>query len=235
MKVFFEEYKTDYKNYVFGYRTWAEMESSDKIEEIYKMGFLPYSGGENRKNLFYLARSLRVDLKKFKPNSENRRISKKINLGFERKLIPINDFNIEDKDFLNFCNKYFKERHRMDILKSGKLEKIVKSGILSHIVEYTDNEGEIIGYVFLVAGKKISHFWFSFYDLAYIRRYLGLWMMMNEILEAQKEKKEFMYLGTCYGDKALYKTNFDFIEWWTGKEWSKDRNFLRKKAREEIV
>jgi len=234
MKIFFEEYKTNYEEYAFGYKAWAEMERKEEIGAIYEMGFLPYSGESDRKNLFYLARSLRVDLKKFKPNSENKRISKKINLDLKREAIPIDEFNIKDDNFLDFCNKYFKGRHGINILKNGKFERILNLNILSHIVKYTNNEGEIVGYVFLASDKKMTHFWFSFYDLIYVRRYFGLWMMLNEILEAQKQKKEFMYLGTCYGEKALYKTNFDFIQWWTGEEWSEDKKLLKTKARQEI-
>jgi hypothetical protein len=54
--------------------------------------------------------------------------------------------------------------------------------------------------------------------------------MLNEILEAQKDSKEYMYLGTCYGEKGLYKMNFDYIEWWDGNNWSKDIKLLKEKV-----
>lgn len=230
MKIFFEEYDWDYESYSFGYKIWATREPRDKLWQIYERGFLPYSGAEGKENLLYMARGLRVNLIDFVPNSENRRVLKKGNFNFARRVVPIEKFDVTDEQFLKFCNNYFRERHGIDILENRKLENILYSGFLSHIVIYTDKDENTTAFVFLVLDEKICHYWFSFYDLKYIQQYLGLWLMLNEILEAQKDSKEYMYLGTCYGEKGLYKMNFDYIEWWDGNNWSKDIKLLKEKV-----
>jgi len=60
------------------------------------------------KTFFYMARSARVVLPQFALTSENRRISKKFDGVFDKKRIPLKEFNIEDEAFLSFCVEYFK-------------------------------------------------------------------------------------------------------------------------------
>ena len=55
--------------------------------------------------------------------------------------------------------------------------------------------------------------------------------MIDAVREAQKSGKKYLYLGTVYGDKALYKTNFKNLEWWNGNEWISDIKKLKALAR----
>ena len=66
MKIFFSENNVDYGTYTFNYAIYAQKESMAELTEIYDKGFLPYTGNINiESDLFYLARSLRVDLQNF--------------------------------------------------------------------------------------------------------------------------------------------------------------------------
>jgi len=56
----------------------------------------------------------------------------------------------------------------------------------------------------------------------------------QEVLAAREAGRKHMYLGTCYGEGALYKTNFEAVEWWTGCDWSTDTKELKRLARQEI-
>ncbi len=58
-----------------------------------------------------------------------------------------------------------------------------------------------------------------------------MWMMVNEVLETKKKGRLYMYIGTGYGKKAMYKTNFDFLEFWNGSEWVNDKQKLRSRAK----
>src|SRR5579862_523252 len=74
MKLLFSETNSDYENYQFPYAIWAVPEKGETPADIFDAGFLPSSRQLDR---FYLCRQVRVDLGKFKPSSENRRIMRK--------------------------------------------------------------------------------------------------------------------------------------------------------------
>ncbi|PIP87310.1 hypothetical protein COW81_00905 [Candidatus Campbellbacteria bacterium CG22_combo_CG10-13_8_21_14_all_36_13] len=224
MRIRRREFTHDYSIYHFGYTLWGEREKKDKLADLYESGFLPYSGIKDVKDTMYMARSIRVPLENFIPSSENRRILKKFENRFDRKITSFNDFDTDSISFRRFCNKYFKDWHGIDF--DEKLRTVLGAGFITEVVTYTD-EDKIIGYVLLDGDKKMSHYWFSFYDTEYIKQSLGMWMMINEVLEAKKANKSYMYLGTGYGEKARYKMNFKNIEYWDGSEWVADIKKLK--------
>ena len=89
MKLLFSEQAADYEHYQFPYAIWAIPESGEAPSDIFNAGFLPSSRNLDR---FYLCRQVRVNLAKFKPSSENRRILRK-GEGVEVKLIPREKYN----------------------------------------------------------------------------------------------------------------------------------------------
>ena len=60
-----------------------------------------------------------------------------------------------------------------------------------------------------------------------------MWLMLDSAREAQKSGKKYFYMGTVYGEKALYKTNFDNIEHWNGHDWIEDKKKLRDLSRSD--
>ena len=80
MKLLFSEQNSDYEHYQFPYAIWAVPEEGESPSDIFDAGFLPSSRNLDR---FYLCRQVRVNLAKFKPSSENRRILRK-GKGIER-------------------------------------------------------------------------------------------------------------------------------------------------------
>ncbi len=226
MKFFKEEFVYDYETYKFGYTTWAIKEENDPLYSLYEKGFLPYSGESGVQNKMYMARSVRVDLTLFEPTSENRRILKKFDTPFTRAVKPIDQFDIFDSKFIDFCTRYFKEVHEIDA--TDKINTVLSAGFITDIVIYTDTDNKVIGYVFLAQDEKMMHYWFSFYDVLFQKRSLGMWMMLQEIIEAHKSGKKFAYLGTGYGEKSKYKQNFQPLEYWDGNEWHSDKQTLKE-------
>ena len=84
MKLLFSEQKSDYDHYQFPYAIWAVPEADETPADIFNAGFLPSSRNLDR---FYLCRQVRVNLAKFTPSSENRRILRK-GEGIKVELIP---------------------------------------------------------------------------------------------------------------------------------------------------
>ncbi|MBP9772033.1 MAG: GNAT family N-acetyltransferase [Candidatus Pacebacteria bacterium] len=234
MRRFKSEFAHSYKTYSFGYCEYAEVEHDDVFADVYAEGFLPYSGSKNVKRTCYLARSARVRLPDFSLSSENRRIAKQFDGQFIKRSIPIEEFDTTDTKFLTFCADYFLKRHGEGVLPEERLRTILNAEFITHVDVYETPEGQTIAYVLMVNDARMSHFWFSFYDLAYAYKSLGMWLMLDAVRVAKEEGKEYFYVGTVYGEKALYKTNFDTLEFFDGNVWSRDIKLLKSLSRNDV-
>ena len=232
MKIFFSESKVDYKTYTFNYAIYALQEEPKEIPQIYDRGFLPYSNDDClKKEIYYLARSLRVNLKLFKETSENRRVLKKIEiLKPSFRVIPVSDFDLSSTEFSSFCFEFAQERLSEPFSKE-RWEYILSWKILSHIFEFY-LEGKKVGYVVTILRSGILHYWFAFFDLNYPEYSLGKYMMYSAIHWAFDNKFEYVYLGTAYGEKALYKVrDFKGLEFFDGNRWNSDMQLLKEKCK----
>lgn len=233
MKEFSSEFGQSYHTYSFGYCNYALYEKGDDLSVIYDKGYLPFSGSSDIRNAFYMSRSARIPLRHFHESSENRRIEKRFHNAFKRKVTPLDKFDWDNKEFISFCTKYFSMRHGPAVMPEKRIRHILKCGLVTHIVSYADKDNKIVGYVFEISDSKLSHFWFSFYDLSYVYRSLGVWLMLDCLRHAKVKGKEYFYVGTVYGEKALYKSNFNPIEFWNGIEWVKDVKKLKSRSRSD--
>lgn len=232
MKFFSSELAHSYETYSFGYCNYCVCEPGDKLVDIYNLGFLPYSGKIDITDTFYMSRSGRSLLKNAEPTSENRRVLRKFESQFERKSTPFSEFNHRDEHFLNFCTEYFAKRHGPYVMPRERLLGILEMNLISHIVVYSEN-GESKAYVFEVNDEHMTHFWFSFYDLSLTQQSLGMWLMLDSLWHAKRTGKQHFYVGTVYGEKALYKTNIPALEYWNGSKWVADVKKLKARARED--
>ena len=232
MKIFKSESFVDYSTYTFNYAVYCIKESQSEIPEIYNKGFLPYSNNTKLSfETYYLARSLRVDLERFKESSENRRVEKKIQeINPSFKVIPVSEFDLEQKEFLTFCLNYGKNRFS-EGLEIHRLQYILNTKSISHIFEFKI-ESKNVGYVVTIIENGTLHYWFSFFDLNYQKFSLGKHMMLNVIKWAFENDLKHVYLGTCYGDKSLYKVrDFKGLSFFDGNQWNSDMKLLKQKCK----
>jgi len=232
MKKFSSEFGHNYETYSFGYTNYCMREEKDRLSDIYSAGYLPYSGSPGIKDIFYMARSMRVPLDSFSLSSENRRVACKFNDKFIRVSTPFQDFNTGDENFRKFCVNYFTKRHGSQIMPVERLRTILDSGLITHLVSYRDNE-KIAAYVLEVSDKDMIHFWYSFYDISFVHQSLGMWLMLDSARHAQKAGEKCFYAGTVYGEKSLYKTSLANLEYWDGSEWVADKKQLKKLGRSD--
>ncbi len=232
MKKFSSELGHNYNTYTFGFANYCVREKNDKLSEIYDAGYLPYSGSPDVKNILYMARSARVPLDSFVLTSENRRIAKKFDGHFLKETTPLHKFNIRDSIFAPFCTEYFAKRHGPDVMPEKRLRTILDSGFISHVVSYR-NKLDPVAYVFEISDSEMTHFWFSFYDLSLVHQSLGMWLMLDSARNAKNRKAKYFYVGTVYGQKALYKTAFKNLEFWDGGEWFADIKKMKHLGRED--
>lgn len=240
MKIIFSEYLANYKTYSYAYGVYAILENlknskelDTELGEIYNNGFLPYSGSADLQNHFYLCRSLRVNLAKWKLNSENKRIQKKQSLKLNKKVFK-SFKDLEKKEYeeiFSFYLNYFKNIHGEKIMPHKRLEFIFMQKFVNRIVTYRNDGGKLIGSILMIEGNKNLHFWFSAYDESVEKTGFGLWMMLDEIEESIKRKINYFYLGTCYGEKAKYKLNFEALEFFDGAQWNSNLKELKERIK----
>jgi hypothetical protein len=88
-----------------------------------------------------------------------------------------------------------------------------------------------------IEGRELAYYYYAFYDLNYYARNLGMFMMTSAVaLFAERGFKQ-LYLGTCYSQTALYKTQFAGAEFFNGFRWSgglDELKFIIKRDKKEL-
>lgn len=232
MKMLSTAPRSDFSVYIARPDTlWCEREKIDSAAALYAQGFLPYSGATGLQDIFYSARSARVVLPEFRPSAENRRIARKFDGMFSKVRIPIRDFK-PDELFWELCLTYFREKHGPQAMPRERLQTILDSSLLSSVLVYRRDD-TIVAYVLEARDGDMGHYWYSFYALDLARQSLGMWLMLDSIRDAKDAGLSRYYLGTVYGAKALYKTNFEPLEWWDGSGWQSGVAALKAEARRD--
>src|SRR5277367_2893256 len=232
MKLLFSEQNSDYENYQFPYAVWAFPETGETPADIFNAGFLPSSRNLDR---FYLCRQVRVNLAKFKPSSENRRILRK-GKGINVELIPREKFDYTPER-RQFFKTYADIKFGKDMMTFERLDALFASPIISHLLVFTDAEKEIGVATLYLEGKVLAFYYYAFYDLNYYARNLGMFMMTSAVALFAEHDVKHLYLGTCYSDNALYKTQFAGAEFFNGFRWSDNLDelkFIIKRDQKEL-
>jgi arginyl-tRNA--protein-N-Asp/Glu arginylyltransferase len=224
MKLLFSETNSDYENYQFPYAIWAVPEKGETPADIFDAGFLPSSRQLDR---FYLCRQVRVNLQKFKPSSENRRILRK-GKGISVALVPRDKFDYTPQR-REFFKTYADIKFGKDVMTFERLDALFAAPIISHLLVFTDREtGKEVGVATIYAeGKALAFYYYAFYDLNYYARNLGMFMMTSAAALFAETGIQYLYLGTCYSKTALYKTQFAGAEFFNGFRWSDDIEELK--------
>ncbi len=236
MRTFFSEYQINYATYTFGYAVYCLQEHANEAPGIYARGFLPYTGDITLPyNLFYLARSVRVNLEHFRDSSENRRVDHKVrSLGITVTISEIHDVDIENAAFIAFCTQYADARFAGGTMDAQRLRYVLTRSSASHILTFSRGN-TIVGYVIACITSEMLHYWYAFFDVTYLRSHcLGKWMMWRTIHWAKEQGLRDVYLGTCYGRKALYKVrDHRGCEFFDGAGWNCDLKHLKTLCRSD--
>lgn len=220
------------------------------IDEYYNQGYVltRIPGQMNQ------VRSLRVDLKKFSLNSENRRILRKTE-DFEIALfdlpLPENDTNWR---IINLGKTFYQEKFDDVKFSAAKLREI--------LYKTQDNEGnsvqfnqllvfyinntlpnslnaesadhtKTLGYCISYIGVNFLHYCYPFYDLNSNISNSGMGMMLKAIIWAQKKELSYIYLGSYSRISDRYKLQFEGLEWFDGESWSTNLEKLKQVPVEE--
>jgi arginyl-tRNA--protein-N-Asp/Glu arginylyltransferase len=224
VKLLFSEQKSDYGHYQFPYAVWAVPEAGETPADIFRAGFLPSSRHLDR---FYLCRQVRVNLATFKPSSENRRVLRK-NAGVKATLVPRAQFDYTPER-RRFFKNYADLKFGRDVMTFERLDGLFASPIISHLLVFTDaaHGGEVGAATLYVQGREMAYYYYAFYDMKYHARNLGMGMMTTAVALFAEGGCAHLYLGTCYSQNALYKTQFAGVEFFNGFRWSSDLDELK--------
>jgi arginyl-tRNA--protein-N-Asp/Glu arginylyltransferase len=224
MKLLFSEQTSDYEHYQFGYAIWGIPEAGEKPSDLFNAGFLPSSRELDR---FYLCRQIRVKLPGFALSSENRRILRK-GEGITVELVPRAQFDYTAKR-REFFKTYADAKFGSDVMSYERLDLLFSTPIISHLLVFTDTKtrAEVGVATLYVEDTTLAYYYYAFYDLAYFNRNLGMYMMTSAVELFAARGWHHIYLGTCYSENALYKTQFAGAEFFTGFRWSQNLDELK--------
>jgi arginyl-tRNA--protein-N-Asp/Glu arginylyltransferase len=230
MKLLFSESKPDYDHYIFPYAIWAFPEPGETPADLFNYGFLPSSRELDR---FYLCRQVRVRLKKFHPSSENRRIARKGD-GLAVQLLSRAEFDYTPAR-REFFKTYADIKFGKDTMPYERLDSLFQGILTSHMLIVTNvSSGAEVGVATMYLEPPIlAYYYFAFYDLNYYSRNLGMFMMTSAVKLFAERGFDFLYLGSCYSQNALYKTQFGGAEFFNGVRWSADLDELKYLIRRE--
>ena len=220
MKILFGEFPADYEKYHFPYQVWLIKEAGDDAGKIYEMGFLPM---RSKKNVYYLCRSVRVNLAKFQPSSENRRILRKTE-DFQYELISLEDFSYTPL-VQKTCKDWYEQKFGKGKISVAAIRKIFTSGIFTHVFVWSQSSrlgsnNKSIGYAVANFHEDLLHYAHVFLDPQFSKANLGARMMLEAVLRAKENDKKYIYLGTSYTRPSLYKTQYGGVEFFNGSSWS---------------
>lgn len=210
----------------------ASGKSDAEYSDLYAQGFL---FGRRFKGDMYQSRSVRIDLSKFSPNSENRRVIGKFpDLEVSQAELPYAKYSWQihklGKDF-------YDKRFGPGIMTASKIKEMLTNPLASNVnslLVYNLN-GETIGYALCYSNTDIIHYAYPFYNLELQNSNLGMAMMLKAILLAKDDRKKYIYLGTAADSSSKYKLQFSGLEWWNNSEWSSDITQLKADLKDSLA
>jgi arginyl-tRNA--protein-N-Asp/Glu arginylyltransferase len=214
------------------YLQWNEEIISDfsdaAVDSLYNDGYVCTRRG---KGVMHQTRSIRIDLSRFEPNSENRRVLKKTDmLAMRFDTLPYADYHWE---IGKMAHDFYEQKFGKGTFSANKLKELMtnpEKSNFNRVFVYSKND-EVIGYCIALETKTLVHYSYPFYKLRTMNHEpssVGMGMMLRAILFAKNHGKQYIYLGSAQRPGDTYKLQFNGMEWFTGTTWSRDIEELKK-------
>ncbi len=194
--------------------------SDQNIEKLYSEGFVFTRLG---RGVIQQTRSARINLEKFQPTSENRRILKKVSdLTLELSGLPLKEY---DWNIGKLAKDFYDSKFGPGIMSAQKIKEMLTDAALSNfntLFLYTHLGHVSRGYTICYKNPLLLHYSYPFYDLDTSPKDMGLGMMTMAIEYAKKAGMKYIYLGSLQRPADTYKLQFQGLEWFDGKNWQTD-------------
>lgn len=230
VRFFKKEYGQNYANYQFGYTCWAEMEALAEREALFSQGYLPYSADlQETRALFYLARSLRVDLAALAMDKKRRYLQRQLDQqGAVLSVEPAGQVLAREGGALREAVAHWQgQRFAEAFMPPERLAYLLERPLVTHIGKALMGE-ETLGYLLLNVWETGAHYWFAFFEAERRAEWSpGKWLLGAFLHWAQTQGLSHAYLGTSYGAKSAYKRQ-GYLGWefFDGNGWSRDEGAL---------
>lgn len=196
------------------YLSWGEQtvnpQDAHAVEQAYNKGAL-FTRIEP--GTMTLTRSIRVDLKKFTPSSENRRVLRKNeNIVLTTVPLPTNSYSWE---IGKLAKDFYDTKFGKDIFSANVIKKLcTEPHNFNTLFVYSETESNTpIGYAICHMTQSILHYSYPFYELNRTESNMGIGMMTKALVYAQEKGLSYVYLGSLQRPSDTYKFQFDGIEW----------------------
>lgn len=217
MKLLFSEAVPDPNNYVYPYAVWAFLETGETPATAFQAGFLPSSPQLDR---FYLVRHVRVPLPAWQPTSENRRVLRKLS-GIGLELVPRVQWREGPGDRERW-QAWADNSFGPGVMSRERLDRLMEAPVISHLLRLIEagTGRELAVALMYLESPTVAYYYYSFYDPAPEWRHLGMGLMTRAVELMARSGYQHLYVGTCYTEAALYKTQFESVEFFNGMKWS---------------
>lgn len=228
MKLLFSEGVPDAIRYVYPYAVWGFLEPGETPADAFSAGFLPGNASMDR---YYMVRQVRVPLAEWKPTSENRRVLRRaVRLRVE--LIPRNEFEFTGTRRAAWL-EFAEARFGPGVMPGARLDRLMAGAVISHLLHFTDaaDDSEVGTVLMFLQPTRVAYYYYAFYSMDAAERSTGMEMMTRAVEHFSQEGWAHLHVGTCYLEAALYKTQFEPIEFFNGFRWSRNREELKHLVR----
>lgn len=228
MKLLFSEATPDPAHYVYPYVVWGFLEPGETPADAFAAGFLPGSPELDR---FYLVRQIRIPLQEWKPSSENRRVLRKAH-RWRAELIPRTAFDYSPARRAAWL-AFAEARFGPGVMPAARLDRLMSGAVVTHLLQFTDDPtGADAGTVLLfLEAPRVAFYYFAFQTPAPEVRPAGMAMMTRAVEQFAQAGWTHLHVGSCYSEKALYKVQFEPLEFFNGVRWSRNLNELKHLVR----
>lgn len=206
------------------YLNWDTKTITDRddknVDEMYERG---YVFTRVDKGVMNQTRSFRVDLSKYEPSSENRRILRKSeNLSLLVENIPYLNYSWK----IGKLAKDFYEKFGDRVFTANKIREVLtdeKKSNFNRLFIYMDTKTRTPrGYAICAKTVNMIHYSYPFYIEEPEEPSRGLGQMAMAVEWAKSIGKKYIYLGSLQRPSDSYKLQFAGGEWFDGKMWRTD-------------
>lgn len=220
----FVECESDYSKLLFPYEIWGRLEPGESTEIALSKGFLAPSTNVSI-DRFYLSRSGRVDLDYFQSDQRTRYIRRNAS-QFLPKLVEFDELDrIEQISAL--AERYFRSVSDPGNVRKDNFSRMIKSRFCSILFEVWDSRGQLVGLAPILVSGRSCQYGIPIYAPELRTMQIGHYILISLLHILQERDYKYLYVGTCYTEKSLYKTRFKGFEFFDGLGWTGDRDRLK--------
>lgn len=228
MKILCSEVGHDYTHYLYPYVLWGFPEPGETPADALGAGFMPGTPGMDR---WYMVRQIRVPLGSWTPSSENRRVLRRTE-GWRCELVPKAEFEDTEARRARWL-AYAAEKWGVGIMTPERLDRLMRGPVVTHLFQCTGAvPGEEVGSALVYCEPpRAAFYYYAFYRRTPATKHYGMGMMARAAEHFAAAGYQHLYLGTCYSERALYKAQFEPLEFWNGCRWSDNVRELKHLVR----